>query len=193
MKKIFFCLLLLNFQHLQSQSLKWYEGSVVLASAKVLTGQISIEPMHDIILLQEGDLRTVYPAHKIQSLYFYDGSANINRRFISVKDPDIIKTGYQFFEVVLQGEVSVLRRQKAKAFSLSDASDFAYYVKYKNEFVPLQQFTRTIYPLLVTLPDTRLKDFISENGLKANNKANSIRIIEYYNRLIRSDDIIAMH
>lgn len=193
MKKIFFCLLLLNFQDLQSQSLKWYEGSVVLASNKVLTGKIAIEPVRDIILLQEGDLRTVYPAHKIQSLYFYDEVADINRRFISMKDQDIIRTRYEFFEIVLQGEVIVLRRQKTKAFNLSDALDFTYHVKYKNEFVLLRKFTRKIYPQLVMLHDTRLEDFISENGLKANTDANSIRIIEFYNRLIRSDDAIAKH
>jgi hypothetical protein len=192
-KKIFFCLLLFNFQHLQSQSLKWYEGSIVLASNKVRTGKISIEPLLDVILLQEGELRTVYPAYKILSLYFYDEVANINRRFISMKDHDDIRTRYQFFELVLLGEVSVLRRQKTRSFSASDAFDFTYHVKYKNEFVPLRKFTRKIYPKLTTRSDKRLVDFISKNGLKANNDANSIRIIEFYNRLSRSDEVIAKH
>jgi len=192
-KKLFFCLLLLNSQYLKSQSLNWYEGSVVLVSNKVLTGKISIEPIHDIILLQEGDLRTVYPAHKIQSLYFYDGTANINRRFISVKMEDERQAHCALFEIVLQGEVMLLRRQKIKAFSLSDALDFTYHVKLKKELVPLSKFNRKIYPQLVSLNDTRLEDFVSKNRLGAINDVNSIRIIEFYNSLIRSDDVIAMH
>ena len=191
MKKILFCLLLLNFYHLHSQSLKWNEGSVVLASKKVITGQIAVEPVHDIILVQDGDLRTVYPAHKIQSLYFYD-QANINRRFVSIKGNDI-GTRYQLFEVVLNGKVVVLRRQKAKGYSTSDALDFTYQIKYDNILVPLRKFNRKIYPQLITLTDTRLQDFIAENRLRTYSDSNSIRIIEFYNRLIRLDDAMAKH
>jgi hypothetical protein len=192
-KKIFFCLLIVNFQHLQSQSLKWYDGAVVLASSKVLTGKISIDPIHHIILLQEGDVRTVYPAHKIQSLYFYDEASNINRRFISKKEQDVIRTRYQLLEIVLQGTVSVLRRQKMKAFHPSDAFDFTYYIDYNNELVPLGKFNREIYPRLVSATGTRLKDFISQNKLRATNDVDSIRIIEFYNRLTRLDDALAKH
>lgn len=165
---------------------------MVLVSKKVITGQIAVEPVHDIILAQEGDLRTVYPAHKIQSFYFYDQAANINRRFVSIKEHDI-GTRHQLFEVVLSGKVVVLRRQKTKGFSASDALDFTYHIKYDNALVPLRKFNRKIYPRLITSTDTRLQDFIAENRLRTYSDSNSIRIIEFYNRLIRSDDAMAKH
>ena len=193
MKNILFCILLAS-SPLHSQSLKWYEGAVVLTSDNVLTGKISVDPLHSIVLLQEqgADHKTVYPAHKIRSLYYYDETENINRRFLVMKEQEVLWNNYQLFEIVLFGEVTVLRRQNTKGTRPSDALDFSYYVDYNNEIVALQKFRRRIYPHLIA-DDARLEDFISQNNLKSDTDANSIRIIEYYNQLIAADEAIAKH
>ncbi len=193
MKSLIFCLLILNFHYSQGQSLTWYGGSVVLSSGKVITGEISVEPLHDIILVQDGDKRIVYPAHKVKSVFYYDSTANINRRLISVKESNPVRVHYRFFEVVVNGEVSLLRRQTAKGTRLSDADDFQYSVYYKNELVPLRKFSRTIYPQLRKAVHPRLENFIAVNKLGTNTDVNSIRIIEYYNLLMRSEDAIARY
>ncbi len=54
-KKIFFCLLFLNFQILSAQSLVWFEGSVVLSNCEVLVGKISMKDEHDLILFEQGE------------------------------------------------------------------------------------------------------------------------------------------
>ena len=95
MKKIFCCLLFLNFQILSAQSLVWFEGSVVLSTCEVLVGKISLKGDHDLVLFEQGGTRAVYPAHKIRSLYFYDRGSNINRRYLSLKEDDGVRSSYQ--------------------------------------------------------------------------------------------------
>jgi hypothetical protein len=165
----------------------------VLESDIVLTGRISIEPVHDLILVDDGVRRMVYPAHTIKALYFYDESLNINRKFISIKDKDVIRHQHQLFEIVLQGEVTVLRRQKARSSYPSDGLDFSYFVRYGADMVLLRQFNRKVYPALLSKARARLEAFIAANHLGAANDVNSIRIIEFYNQLVLSEEAVAMH
>ena len=192
MKKIFFCLLLLNFQNLNAQTLEWFEGSLVLSNGDVLIGKTSNTPEHDLILFQQGESRMVYPAHRIQSLYFYDKSSNINRRYISLTKFHSGRPSYQLYEVIMKGEVTVVRRKKENAFSVhTDALDFNYFILYNNELTPLRKFNKKIFPQLLISSDNRLEEFISINRLTAHHAANTLRIIEFYNGLIKTEGSLA--
>lgn len=193
MKKIFFCLLLVNFQNLCAQEVTWFEGSLVLSNTNVLIGEIAIEPDHDLILFQQNGSRMVYPAHRIKSLYFFDKAANINRRYVSLLQfDDDIHTRYKLYEIVVSGKVSVLRRKKANAFSIyADALDFNYFTQFNGVLTPLRKFNRKIFHQLLSHADKRLEDFISTNRLTANNALNAMRIIEFYNSLVKSDESLA--
>ena len=192
MKKIFFCLLLLNFQNLNAQTLEWFEGSLVLSNGDVLTGKTSIAPEHDLILFQQGESRMVYPAHRIQSLYFYDKASNINRRYISLTKFHSGRPSYQLYEVIIKGEVSVVRRKKENTFSVhADALDFNYFILYNNALTPLRKFKKKIFPQLLTSSGNRLEEFISINRLIANHAANTLTIIEFYNGLIKTEGSLA--
>lgn len=193
MKTLIFCLLLINFQHLQCQSLTWHQGAVVLQSDRVITGRISIEPLYHLILVESEKIRNVYPAHNIKSLYFYDEAYNINRRFISLKNQDMVHREHQLYEVILQGEVTFLRQQKTKKNQPSDAMDFTYYIQHRGDMVPLRKFRRKIYPDLLEKAGGSLDHFIAANNIRAINDKNSIRIIEFYNRFVSSDDAIAKY
>ena len=192
MKRIFFCLLLLNSLNTKAQSLKWYDGSVVLTSGDVIIGKMVVEPLLDVLLVQQNDIRTVYPAHKIKSLYYYDDSFDINRRFISLRDKSTLYHHYQLFEIVVQGEVTVLRKQQTRSLKPSDALDFTYYVTYRDNVMLLKKFGNRVYPQLKSSMDT-LEDFVSSNHLREYNSSNSIKIIEYYNRQMRAELITAKH
>ena len=192
MRRIFFCLLLVNSIDVNAQYLKWYDGSVVLTSGHVIVGKMVIDPFLDVVLFEENDKRTVYPAHKVRSLYYYDGSADINRRFISLKESSALHNHYQLFEIVVQGEVSVLRKQKTRSFNPSDALDFTYYVSYLDDVVLLRKFGKKIYPQL-KLSMEKLDDFVSANHLREYDSSNSITIIEFYNRQLRDEMITAKH
>src|SRR5688572_11402532 len=116
MKKIFICLLILNFQVLRAQTLEWFDGSIVLSTGEVRVGTISPEASHDLILFQQGELRMVYPAHAIKAFYFYDKPADINRRYVSLKEQAGVQVRHALYEVVISGDVSVVRRKKMTAF-----------------------------------------------------------------------------
>ena len=192
MRRIFFCLLLVNSIDVNAQSLKWNDGSAVLTSGYVIVGKLVIDPSLDIVLFEEDGKRTVYPAHKVRSLYYYDDSADINRRFISLKDNSALHNRYQLFEIVVQGEVSVLRKQKTRFSKPSDALDFTYYVNYLDDVVLLRKFGKKIYPQLKSAME-KLDDFVSANHLREYDSSNSITIIEFYNRQLRDEMITAKH
>lgn len=192
MKILLLCLLLINFR-LFSQQPAWHEGSVVLKTNDVLAGKISIEPLYHLILFETDDIRTVYPAHRLQAVYFYDKSSNINRRFVSLGDRDPVRQEYRLYEVVLQGEVTLLRKQKIKARYPSDALDFDYFILYEDEIVSLRKFNRRVYPSLQTHVGRNLEEYVVANHLRTTNDVNAIRIIEFYNRLMKADETIARY
>jgi hypothetical protein len=196
MKTFFICLLILSLilsLKIEAQPINWHEGAVVMSTKQVITGKVAIEPRYDLVIFEAGTSRMVYPAHKVQSLYFYDKHNNVNRRFISIHDQSTAASKHQLFEVVLLGKVTVLRHQKHDLVDPSEADDFTYYCRYGDVVLPLNKFTKKVYPHLMSLDDKRLERFISENHLKASNAANSIRIIEFYNRMTVADEAIAKH
>jgi hypothetical protein len=164
---------------------------MVLSNGEVLTGKFSLEPLHDLVLFREGDERSIFPAHKIQSLNFYDYKANINRRYVSLKETNPFHNRYQLFELVVSGEVSVLRRQKTQGRRLSDALDFTYYTLCRDELLPLRKFNKQIYPLLSAAMCPLVEDFVRKNRLQPFRPDDSIRIIEFYNRCLKSTDVLA--
>ena len=194
MRILFFCLLIVNFLQARGQTLQWHEGAVVLSSEKVLRGKISFTPLQDVLLFQEtGDLaRVVLPAHKVRSLYYYDRSADINRRFMSLRVGDTFYPHYAFFEVVIQGTVYVVRRQRMKGAHPSDALDFDYNVLYENELIPLRKFDKKVYPRLQNQDQHGMNSFVSKNKLNPTVMVDVIRIIEFYNQR-SGGDMLAKH
>jgi hypothetical protein len=164
----------------------------VLSNSEVHTGRISLECDHDLVLFERNDSRTVFPAHKIKSVYFYDSETNINRRYISLKVAHGAGSQYYFYEIVLAGEIDVLRRKKSSAISKHvDPLDYNYFIYYNEKFVPLRKFKRKIFPRLQSTADKRLAEFISARRLNLHLPKNAIQIIEYYNSVANNSESIA--
>jgi hypothetical protein len=188
---IFF--LFVSSQETFSAAINWYDGSLVLRNDKVLTGKISVNQDHDLVLFKSGDQFLVLPASKIQTLHFYDAHANINRKFTSIQQKVNTFTAYNLYEIVLVGKVSVLRRLSS---SLADPDDqqnsYHYFVGLGNERVALHQFRSKIYPYLQKTCIS-LKKYVREQHWDPNNRAHAILIIDYYNDEVRSKTALAMH
>jgi hypothetical protein len=190
---LLFCLLLLNTISLFAEEMDWYEGSIVLKTKEVLVGEISIEPAYDLILHRIDGKVDVYPAHKIQSFHFYDKDANINRKFISLKQEGLFNS-HQLYEVVLWGDVDIYRKQKAwTGNSPSDADGFSYYVSYRDQLNDIHKFRDRVYPYLLESAGSLLSVFMDENNLNPNFLANAITIAHFYNNLKREDQFLAKH
>lgn len=191
MKVLFVCVLVVSFHTLHSQSLMWHEGVLVLSNNEILRGKFAIEQLHDIVLYRNDIVSEVFPAHKVRSLFFYDEKENINRRFVSVKQNDMSRPWYQIYEVVVAGEVAVMRRKKASEKHLSNTSSFTYYIQYQDSLIPFGKFTKQIYPILSTNMGSCLDEYIRKNRLRTYHMASSIQIIEFYNQSSRSTEVQA--
>ncbi len=190
---LIFCLLLINSTFIFAKPVLWHEGSFVLKTKEVLVGEISIEPEYDLILHRSNGKVDVYPAHKIQAVYFYDEESNINRKFISLKEAGLFNH-YQLLEIVLRGEVSVYRKQKSwTGNSPSDADGYHYFISQRDQLIDLLKFRSQVYPLLIEETGNMLTTFMDENKLNPNSSADAITIIGFYNSLKKEDQLLARH
>jgi hypothetical protein len=177
---------------LVASDIQWSEGSLVLNNKEVLCGKISVEEKYDIVLLKSGERVEVYPAHSIRSVFYYDAAVNINRRYLVMETSKAPVSKFQLCEIVLPGNVTVVRHVKDISLKpYSDADDFYYYVKMENELIQLDKFRSKVYDRLLHEGGLVLSVFVSENRLDPNNSAHAIRIIEEYNKLIKSDHLMA--
>jgi hypothetical protein len=175
-----------------AESLSWYEGSLVLATSEVKQGKISIQPAYDLILFKSDDEFMVYPAHRVSSIFYYDQKANINRKFISLEQHHAFASkSYRLFEIVLMGDVRVLRRiVSAMADFKDDARAYQYYLQHEEILLELHKFRSKLYPKLVS-KSSILSNFIETNRLNPSDAADIIRIVEFYNKARNSMDVVA--
>ena len=167
----------------------WYDGSVVLDNKSVHQGKISIE--HDLVLLKSGEHVDVLPAHKLQSVFYYDQRANINRRLVSIQGSSFFERA-RLYEIVLIGNASILRRSKTGIHHpQSDALDFEYFTMVEEKLVPLNKFRKKVFPTLLNDAGLALKVYVKENRLNPNVSANAIRITQQYNVIKKSEQLMA--
>jgi hypothetical protein len=178
-----------------SSSPQWLQGSLVLGTREVLTGEVAVEARHNVVLFRQSGHVDVYPAHKISAVYYYDPTANVNRKFISIPSASGHFPVFHLYEVVLAGPVDLLRqeRQAATAGSVNhEAHGFEYVVRFHDHFIALRKFRSRIYPRLMRDKPEHIAQFVKANGLNPNEPAAAIQIIQYYNRLVNGRDVVAM-
>jgi hypothetical protein len=159
---------------------KWYRGSVVLNNQQVLVGDISIFPTHHVIMLRTEKGITVLPAGKIESFFFHDDAANMNRKFISRTDSGPAFSQHQLYEVVLSGTIPVLRKQVIMSRGTDHKHDFDYFLLYENEMIELRKFKRLVYPQIKE-QSKELLTFVKKGKLDPAQPGNAIKIIRHYN------------
>jgi hypothetical protein len=189
MKKILPLSLCFVCQILSYAQNEWVKGSVVLANKKVLTGELSKKPIHELILVNTQDGMKALPAHQIEFYRFYDEVENINRKFISIKLNDFFKTS-KFFEIVIQGNAKVVRRYHKKSDSdqLDNARDFDYFAFIDNKLLPLSAFKNKILPLLSDRFPIEIPTFISMNNLSPQSMKDAFLIIKHFNTLTKHNE-----
>jgi hypothetical protein len=148
----------------------------VQLDSQVLVGEISLAPAYDLVLFRRGETRTVLPAHKLKSLYFYDAGDDINRRYVSVKIDDGVRS---------------VRRKKLNAIdSQNESLDYSYYIHFNDEFLTLRKFKRKLYKNQLQA-DERIQRFVAAQRLTAALPEHVLQIIKYYNGLFQSNEQLA--
>ena len=167
-------------------SLEWYEGAIVLEGKQVRVGQIAFQPRYDVVLLKTTDGPVqVYPAHRIVSFNFYDAIENINRKFISLADSRVGFEAYSFYEVVLHGDVTILRQARGYINSgISEEDEFDFFTWHELKLTPLKQFRDKIYPMIMDYNYAMMHSYKKQEQLNPNRPADAIRLVRYYNKLV---------
>lgn len=170
---------------------KWYHGSVVLSNQQVVVGDISVYPVHHLIMFRTDKGTTVFSADKIESFFFYDAAANVNRKFVSHINHESVIPQYQLYEVVLAGTIPVWRRQLTMSRGTNDAHDFDYFFLHEKQLIELRKFKRLVYPK-ISKQSEELVAFVKKGNLNPGQPGNAIEIIRYYN-LHRIHDAVVMN
>lgn len=189
MKTLFVVLMVAQLANAQT---KWSDGVVVLKDSHILTGKFSIS--HDVLLNQDKDQVAVFPSHKVSSIRFYDASLNINRHFVSLSSQsNFFRTSY-FYEVVVWGNTSVVRRkhQLVNYQSKNDeAENFDYFILLNKELVPMKKFRSKVYPKLLA-GSSYLSDRVAAQNLNPNLAGDAIRIVQLSNKDIYDTSIAGL-
>lgn len=162
---------------------EWHHGFIILKSQKVLKGELSIQSDYDVVFFRNGDALMVYPAYKISSFQYHDGVENVDRKFVSIEHDLGTSIKNQIYEIVLDGKVSLLRRQKSVWYSIHlEFIEYDYFVKTEDEILPLNKFKRKVYPVLLESSSDKLKAFVSRYKLSPSRLHDIIKIIDYFNK-----------
>ena len=182
---VIFLMLFTWSKHVVANTTEWTIGTVVLNNDQVVNAEISIAAKHDLVLIKHDDRVDVLAAHRIKAIYYYDKNQDLNRKFISVATNNFHHQQWRLYEVVLGGDIAVVRKMKTIASKAeSDKDDFDYFIYSHNEMVSLKRFRTLIYPELVASQGELLTAYVKANRLNPNNGANAIAIVERFNKLV---------
>lgn len=171
---------------------EWFQGSVVLKSKSVLRGEISVKHGYDVVFFRVADQVSIIPAFKIAYLNLYDESVEAHRRFVSLNIGVGAGRSHQFFELLVDGEVSILRRQLTMWYSLHlDMTEYDYYVLYDEEITPLHKFKKQVYPAMLKKSDGALESYVKANQLSPKSLDDIVDISAYYNLYVNTNFHIA--
>jgi hypothetical protein len=171
---------------------EWFNGSVVLKSKSVLRGEISVKHGYDVVFFRVADQVSVIPAFKIAYLNLFDEKNEMNRRFVSLAIGVGAGRSHQFFELLVDGEVTILRRQLTMWYSLHlDLTEYEYYVLYDQEITGLHRFRKEIYPNMIAKSNGAIETYRKTNKLSPKTLTDILDMTEYYNNYVSSNFPIA--
>jgi hypothetical protein len=158
----------------------WHKGSVVLASDKVLAGELINHPEFNTIVFKSDSETFVLPAHKLKSFRYYEKASHVNRQFIIINTSD--QADQSFYEVVVQGDWKVVRKLKRIHSQIpDDKMDYSYFIISHEKLLPIRHFRKTIFPELLDLrPD--LYDWLKKEKLNLNEPQTAILVVRHFNR-----------
>jgi hypothetical protein len=169
----------------------WRQGTIVLKGNRTLKGEIAVKFDYDVVLFRLADEVMVVPAHKIDSFYIFDSEGDNGSQFVSIELTIGAARYHQFFELLIAGDVSLLRRQHLVWYSIHfDEVEYDYFVKRENEITTLRKFKRHVYPQMVKSSQA-LSSFVSDNRLSLTKSADVVRIIDHFNQLQANNNPLA--
>lgn len=191
MKKlpVLFLLVAINFLAQGQSTQEWRQGVVVLSNNLVLTGDLLVHLDFNTVVVNNSNDRLVLPASIIKSFRYYDKANNINRQYLTLDD---LQSGTSaFYELIVQGEYKVVRRQKRIHSIVPDDRDDYVYFTFKDDLLtPIRNFRKKVFPqLLKESPD--LNKWVYEKRLDLNSSETVLLVVMEFNRVWNASQLVA--
>jgi hypothetical protein len=180
--------------------LNWFEGTIVFDDLQVLEGLVSYDEQREVICFKKHEQVQAFSAAQVRNFRFFDTEMRILRRFETKKiyqeqDNYISKA---FFEIVLDGEIEVVRRAKKTRHSVDNNSrikthieiaqdqirGYDYYIYFEGVVLELRNFKREILPLLMSTHRDEIAGYIKQHHINDGLLSHNIMLINYYNTII---------
>ena len=175
----------------------WHSGKVLLMSGDTLKGEVKYNMTTDVVQFKTGERIQTFTSQKVLYFEIFDVTVEYFRRFITL--PFNIRPNYKvprIFELLQEGNVTLLCREQIVEQTNSSNLYYSPYssfstqrLKYTYYFADkrgrLTEYTMKKRDLLIILKqrESQIKKFMSQNRLKADDKADLIRIVAYYNSI----------
>ncbi len=182
---------------LAKDKINWSEGRIILEDNREISGVVSYNYKHGVILHKnEEGITKAFSAAQVSYFEYFDELMQVPRRYIALpfKTDDNYKNEV-FFELIMDGEIAVFRKEKKNInldfirqhdnqnFTRYHAS-FDYFFFQEGSFIPLKQFPTKLLPKLKEAFPSQIDAFIDENVLSVDHGIHAILIIDFYNSLI---------
>ncbi len=169
-----------------------HQGVIVDRDQQVIVSELALESAFDAVIYKTSAssyTTSILPAHRVKSFRYYDAAKDINRQFVSIRKRGL----YQFYEVVIQGEVQVLRRLKkfALSWAADEGYDYDFFVSYNGELFPLAKFKSTVFRDLQKKYRDELIAFVQQNKLELSEVASIFSIVKWCNQQRQDQQIVA--
>ena len=167
-------------------------------SGDTLKGEVKYNMVTDVIQFKQGERFQTFTSQKVLYFEIFDVTVEYFRRFITL--PFNIRPNYKvprIFELLQEGSMTLVSREQIVEQTNSSNLYYSPYstfssqrLKYTYYFVDkrgrIQEYNLKKRDLLYILRqrETQVKKFMSKNRLKADKKADLIRIVAYYNSII---------
>ncbi|MGK7397349.1 MAG: hypothetical protein ACNS62_22420 [Candidatus Cyclobacteriaceae bacterium M3_2C_046] len=187
-------LVLLSLQ-LYAGDYQWFSGKIQLSNQEIISGELSIDYYRNLIMCKNEYKIKTFPAFQVDQFSFFDQKINQVRQFRSVT-----LSSYEevFFEIVLAGEISLLRREKSMNFPTMDfysfftptkhepsrgyKSYFEYFFLVDHKIIKIKNFKRQI-DRFTRNRKIEIDQFMNRENMDLKNYHEKIKLIKYYNLL----------
>lgn len=184
----------------------WRTGQLHFWNKVVLEGDIAYNWSAEMVSFREPDGRVrTYSANQVAEFSWFDHEQNKRRNFVSLVRPlDNERTSQRFFEVCIDGPLTVVRRFRKPrgpfkhAFSHPDHSSdqpllsqnidmFDYFVLDAGRLLTLSKFHAEIYKPLMTTYHEELRQYILTHNINDRALPGRLLLISRYNTMVQYD------
>ena len=163
-----------------SADLDWYKGILITKNQDTIYGRLKYDHARKVVVLKDSASLKGYSSRNIEFFRVLDTEFGLVRTYTSVAY--LTESGFQtseFFELVLSGEITVVREGTRGKFN---EINYSYFALVQDHLEPFRNFKKRLLPDLVQ-KQPELRELIKENHLNTKKKLDRLIIVDLYNAL----------